>query len=65
MKIQKSVRFAKKKIEDKYLKDKKNIVKLQIIVIIQENTEVLRIANVFQNIVNLNEFMIKLNILYT
>ena len=35
MKIQKSVLIVKKKIENKYLIDKKNIVKLEIIIIMQ------------------------------
>ena len=35
-----------KKFENKYLKDKKNIVKLEIIVIIQQNIEVVCIAYV-------------------
>ena len=37
--------ICKKKFENKYVKDK-NIVKLEIIVIIQRNIEVLRIAYV-------------------
>ena len=36
---------------------KKNIVKLEIIVIIQGNIEVLRVAYVIQNIVYLEKFL--------
>ena len=44
MKMQKSVLFVKKHLNfSKYLKDK-NIAKLEIIIFIQENKEVLRIA---------------------
>ena len=46
--MQKSVIFVKKKFENKYLKD---IIKLEIIVIIQWNIEVLRMAYVIKNIV--------------
>ena len=38
--------ICKENLENKYLKDKKNIVKLEIIVIIQEKIKVLRIAYV-------------------
>ena len=38
--------ICKENLENKYLKDKKNIVKLEIIVIIQENIKALRIAYV-------------------
>ena len=43
MNIQKFCYICKEKIEDKYVKDK-NIAKLEIIVIIQGNIKVLRIA---------------------
>ena len=43
MKIQKISYIYKEKFENKYLKDKKNIIKLEIIAIIQGNTEVLLI----------------------
>ena len=36
--------FVKKKVENKYLKNKKYIVKLEIIVIIQGNIEILHLA---------------------
>ena len=42
MKRQKSANFAEKKFEDKYANNE-NIVKLEIIVIIHVNKEVLRI----------------------
>ena len=45
-KMQKSVIFVKKEIEKKNMRKIKNIVKLEIIVIIQRNTEMLRIAYV-------------------
>ena len=45
-KMQKSVIFVKKEIEKKNMRKIKNIVKLEIIVIIQGNTEMLRIAYV-------------------
>ena len=45
MKMQKSAIFAKQKFENEYLKDK-NIVKLEVIVIIQGNIEILYIAYV-------------------
>ena len=45
-KMQKSVIFVKKEIEKKNMQKIKNIVKLEIIVIIQGNTEMLRIAYV-------------------
>ena len=45
MKMTKSCLICKEKFENKYVKDK-NIVKLEIIVIIQRNIEVLRIAYV-------------------
>ena len=38
--------ICKENLENKYLKDKKNIVKLEIIVIIQAKIKVLRIAYV-------------------
>ena len=38
--------ICKENLENKYLKDKKNIVKLEIIVIIQDKIKVLRIAYV-------------------
>ena len=38
--------ICKENLENKYLKDKKNIVKLEIIVIIQDKIQVLRIAYV-------------------
>ena len=45
MKMQKNCYFFYEKLENKYKKDK-NIIKLEIIVIIQENTEVLHIPYV-------------------
>ena len=41
--MQKSVIFAKKKIENEYLKDRK-YYKVRVIIIIQKNIEVLHIA---------------------
>ena len=38
--------ICKEKLEDKYDQDKKNITKLEIIVVIQENIEVLPITYV-------------------
>ena len=38
--------ICNKRIENKYLKEKRNIVKLEVIVVRQRNTELLRIANV-------------------
>ena len=55
MKMQKSVIFVKKRLKINMLKIK-NIVKLEIIVIIQANIEVLHIAYVIYNIVHLNKF---------
>ena len=55
--MQKSVIFVNKKFENKYLKIK-NIVKLEIIFIIQGNIEVLRIAYVIQNVVCLKKIPI-------
>ena len=52
MKVQKSVTFVKR-IENKYLKDKK----YWIIVIIQGNIEALRIAYVIENFVYLKKFL--------
>ena len=46
--------ICKEKFENKYLKER-NIVKLEITVIIQENRQVLRRAYVIQNIVYLKE----------
>ena len=48
--------ICKEKFENKYLKDK-NIVKLEIIVIIQGSIEVLCIECVIQNIVCLKKFL--------
>ena len=48
--------ICKEKVENKYLKDK-NIVKLEIIVIIQGSIEVLCIECVIQNIVCLKKFL--------
>ena len=45
MEMQKYVKFVKKNVKNKYLKDK-NIIKLEIIVIMQGNIEVLHIAYV-------------------
>ena len=45
-KMQKSVIFVKKEIEKKNMRKIKNIVKQEIIVIIQGNTEMVRIAYV-------------------
>ena len=45
MEMQKYVKFVKKNVKNKHLKDK-NIIKLEIIVIMQGNIEVLHIAYV-------------------
>ena len=45
MEVQKYVKFVKKNVKNKHLKDK-NIIKLEIIVIMQGNIEVLHIAYV-------------------
>ena len=45
MEMQKYVKFVKKNVKNKYLKGK-NIIKLEIIVIMQGNIEVLHIAYV-------------------
>ena len=54
MKMQKSVIFVEKKLKIDMWK-KKNIVKLEIIVTLQENIEVLRISYVILNIVYLKK----------
>ena len=56
MKIQKPVIFLKKNLKINISKIK-NILNLEIIVIIQENIKVLRIAYVIYNIVYLKEFL--------
>ena len=56
MKIQKSVKFVKKKLKMNTRK-LKNIVKLEIIVSIQENIELLPIAYVISKIVYLKKFL--------
>ena len=57
MKMQKSVIFVRRNLK-KNMRKIKNIASLDIIVIIQGNIEVLRIAYVIQNnIVNLKKFL--------
>ena len=54
---QESCYIYRENFENKYVKDKKNIVKFEIIVIIQGNIEVLRIAYAIQNIMYLIKFL--------
>ena len=55
-KMEKSVIFVKKKLKTNMCKIK-NIIKLEVIVIIQGNIEMLHIAYIIQNIVHLKKFI--------